>query len=83
LLALAGCGQDTQPATEVDALTACHQELSRRGVTAAPPWPTTTREEGAGWVVNVWTKGRAEGTPSYVCEVAPAGDGVDVTEVRP
>ena len=36
------------------------------------------------WRVNVWTSGRAEGIPNYVCEVARVDTyHVKVTDIRP
>jgi hypothetical protein len=88
MIALVGLGltscADQSAATDADAVTACHEALTARGVSKPPPWPTTTGTVGDDWRVNVWTSGRAEGIPNYVCEVARTDSGhVSVTEIRP
>ena len=74
-LLVAGCSSG---GTEADgpSMDACGREVAHRTGDVAgkhdPPWRITTRRQGDGYVVNIWTdtpRGapRPTGAPSYVC----------------
>ena len=93
----AGCGaapeRDTEPASESASLRACTAHVERRTgqvfLEAEPAWRLTSRREGDGFVVNIWTgtataASRPVGDPDHVCVTAvDVEDGVRVLRTRP
>jgi hypothetical protein len=94
VLLVAGC---SGAGTEADgpSLDACGREVGHRtgqAVGAAdPPWRVTSRQQGNGYVVNIWTQTpreapRPSGAPNYVCVTErdrDADHGVRLVDVRP
>ena len=95
LLLVAGCSGGATSEAEGPSVDACRVEVEHRTGEAVgkadPPWRITSRREGDGYVVSIWTETprdtqRPTGTPQYVCVTQRdrnADHGVRLVEVRP